>query len=78
MIALSVDPVVRQIVAEQDPERWRVDIADEAAGVFSVLTHETRILLVDEAATSQSYIALLRRARKTNPALESFVIGGPK
>jgi DNA-binding NtrC family response regulator len=77
LIVLSRDPEVRQIVGALDPDVWRVDVVDAGPGIFSQLTHDTRALIVDEAADA-GYVALIRRARKTTPVVDTLVVGGPK
>jgi len=77
IIALTEDPTIRQTLDALDPDRFRVDLADEPAGALAVLTHNSALLVVDEASDA-GYLALIRRARRTSVALDAFVIGGPK
>jgi DNA-binding NtrC family response regulator len=50
----------------------------EPASIFSAGVDTLHFLLVDEAATGAGYLALIKKARKRYPAVDVFVIGGPK
>ncbi len=77
-VVLSLDATIRQALAGLVPrEGWRIDLVDDPSGVVEGLTESTAGILVDEAS-EPAYLALLKRARKTAPALDATVVGGPK
>jgi DNA-binding NtrC family response regulator len=79
LISLTTDQVLRQIVeVVGDQENWRVEIVAEPSHLFGALTPSTQFLLVDEAVVGTGYVSLIKRARKTSPAIDVAVVGGPK
>ncbi len=77
-VVLSLDPTIRQALAGLVPrEGWRVDSVDDPAGVVEALTESTAGVLVDEVL-EPAYLALIKRMRKTAPAIDATVVGGPK
>lgn len=79
MIVLTADPEVRQIVDSLDgASRWRIQTVDETSALFSALNYDTQIVVLDEALTGTGYLSHVRKARRTAPAIDLTVIGGPK
>jgi DNA-binding NtrC family response regulator len=79
MATLTTDPEVRQIVESlASDESWRVEPVDGPSELFSVLTPSTALILIDEAVTGTGYLSHVRKARRTSPAVDIVVVGGPK
>jgi len=80
MVVLTRDPLVRQVVDSfSTAGDCRVDLVETPSELFSVITPETSLLVLDEAACgSTGYVAAIKRARKSSPAIDAVVIGGPK
>jgi DNA-binding NtrC family response regulator len=77
-VVQSLDPTIRQALSGLLPrEGWRVDAVDDPSGVVEALTETTAGVLVDEAS-EPAYLALVKRLRKTAPAIDAAVVGGPK
>lgn len=77
-VVLTLDATIRQSLAGLFPrEGWRLDTVDDPSGVVEALTETTAGVLVDEVS-EPSYLALLKRIRKTAPAIDATVVGGPK
>jgi DNA-binding NtrC family response regulator len=77
-VVLTLDPTIRQALAGLFPrDGWRLDQTDDPSGVVEALTETTSGVLVDEA-TEPAYLSLAKRIRKTAPAVDVTVVGGPK
>jgi DNA-binding NtrC family response regulator len=79
LIALSADATIRHVVESfEGSEEWRIDVVEEPGALFSRLTHETAMVLIDEPAVTGGYLSAIRRARRTVPGVDVLVVGGPK
>jgi two-component system response regulator HydG len=79
MIVLSSDEEVRHIVESlQGDSSWRVHFLDEPSSLFSDIQHGTQMIILDEALTGTGYLSHIKKARRTAPAVDVTVIGGPK
>ena len=77
-VVLTLDATIRQALAGLFPRAgWRLDQVDDPSGVVEALTESTAGVLLDEAS-EPAYLALIKRLRKTAPALDATVVGGPK
>ena len=77
-LVLSLDATIRQALSGLFPrEGWRLEVVDDPAGIVEALTETTAGVLVDEGI-EPAYTALIKRLRKTAPALDATVAGGPK
>jgi DNA-binding NtrC family response regulator len=77
-VVLSLDATIRQALAGLFPrEGWRVDPVDEPSGLVEALTESTAGVLIDEAS-EPAYVGLVKRIRKSAPAIDATVVGGPK
>lgn len=77
-VVLTLDATIRQALAGLFPrEGWRLDTVDDPSGVVEALTETTAGVLIDEVS-EPAYLALLKRIRKTAPAIDATVVGGPK
>ena len=77
-VVLTLDATIRQALAGLFPrEGWRIDQVDDPSGVVEALTESTAGVLIDEAS-EPAYVALIKRLRKTAPAIDATVVGGPK
>ncbi len=77
-VALTLDATIRQAFAGILPRSgWRVETVDDVSGVVESLTEGTAGVLIDEAL-EPAYTSLIKRLRKTAPALDATVVGGPK
>jgi DNA-binding NtrC family response regulator len=61
-----------------DLNGWRVEIVTELSHLFGAVSHDTRFLLLDEAAAGGGYVSVVKRVRKTAPAVDVTIVGGPK
>jgi DNA-binding NtrC family response regulator len=79
MIVLTDDDAVRQIVESVggDPS-WRIQVIDETSALFSALNFHTQMIILDESVTGTGYLSHIKKARRTAPAVDVTVIGGPK
>jgi DNA-binding NtrC family response regulator len=57
---------------------WRIEVVAEPGELFSHLTAETHMLLLDERSAPGGYMSAIKRARRTVPAVDVIVVGGPK
>jgi DNA-binding NtrC family response regulator len=79
MIVLTADVELRQIVETlQTSPQWRIELVDEPTDLISRVSHETHIVLMDEAATGAGYMSYVRKVRRVSPAVDVVVVGGPK
>jgi DNA-binding NtrC family response regulator len=78
-MVLTDDDAVRQIVESLvgDPA-WRIHIFDETSALFSAFNFHTQMLVLDESVTGTGYLSHVKKARRTAPAVDVTVIGGPK
>jgi DNA-binding NtrC family response regulator len=79
MVCLVRENQLRQIVDTlADVSGWRVAVVDESSELFSTVSHRTHLVLLDETVTGAGYLTHVRRVRRTSPAVDVFVVGGPK
>jgi DNA-binding NtrC family response regulator len=79
MVALTADEELRQIVEALDGvDHWRVELVDEPTDLFSRVSHQTHIVLIDEAVTGIGYLSYVKKVRRASPAVDVVVVGGPK
>jgi DNA-binding NtrC family response regulator len=79
LVALTKDPLVRQIVEHLgELDHWRAEVFSETSRLVGAIAHDTTFLLLDEAAAVGGYVSLVKRIRKTAPAVDVIVVGGPK
>ncbi len=77
-LVLSLDATIRQALSGLFPrDGWRLEVVDDPVGVVEALTETSAGVLVDEGI-EPAYTALIKRLRKTAPALDATVVGGPK
>ncbi|HEU4928416.1 MAG TPA: sigma 54-interacting transcriptional regulator, partial [Candidatus Krumholzibacteria bacterium] len=77
-VVLSLDATIRQALSGLFPrDGWRLETVDDPAGIVESLTETTAGVLIDEGI-EPAYTALIKRLRKTAPALDAAVVGGPK
>jgi len=78
-LAVTEDPTISQALEDLDPSTgWNLVVFSDPARVFSSALDEFHLLVLDEAVTGSSYLAIVRRARKRSPMVDITVVGGPK
>jgi len=79
MVVLTADDDLRQVVESvRTEDSWRIEIFDEPSEMFGAMSHQTRIVIIDEAVTGPGYLSHVKRARRAAPAVDITVVGGPK
>jgi DNA-binding NtrC family response regulator len=79
MIVVSGDASIHSAVDRFDGVvGWQIDHVADPGEIFTKLAPATEMLIVDEQSAVGGYIALIRRVRRTAPAVDVTVVGGPK
>jgi DNA-binding NtrC family response regulator len=79
MLVLSPDQTIRHAVESlASSSGWSVEEVADVSEFFSALSAHTQMIVLDEAVCEPGYVALIKRARKTAPATDATVVGGPK